>query len=105
MIYVSEDTRIRFRHHISTKDLGVIAVSSDSKPRVTRGVTYCFIETKTKDGDWETWQYGEAVCSLSEENFEKSIGRKIALTRALIDVTPKSLRTDFWEAYWRNVKR
>ena len=104
MIYVSDTTRIRFRHTIPTEGTWVYRVSPEIIPHRISGATQCMIETKNGDGEWGTWQDGEAVCSLSD-SFQRSVGRKIALTRALVGVEPKSLRKDFWEAYFRKVKR
>ena len=42
---------------------------------------------------------GMASCNLAEDEFSKEIGRRKALTRAIVDL-PKSLRTSLWENYW-----
>jgi len=102
MIYVSDTTRIRFRHVITNANKDIAAVVSPFG--TVKGFTECFIQLKRNGEDWKTWEYGAAVCS-QEDNFDRATGRKIALARALKNIEPKSLRKDFWEAYFRKVKR
>lgn len=42
---------------------------------------------------------GRAICSALDQ-FNKAVGRKVALTRALKPFD-KEIRTRFWKAYWK----
>lgn len=58
------------------------------------GVTECFMYKNTTD---KRVGWGIAICSR-QDNFNKSIGRKIALARALKSFD-KETRTRFWSKY------
>jgi hypothetical protein len=107
MIYVSDTTRIRFRHAITNTDKEIFAMAPVPNMKdfgFVKGFTECFIETEMENGSWCIWFEGHAICSW-EDNFDRAIGRKVALARALKHIEEKSLRKDFWEAYFRKVKR
>ena len=40
-----------------------------------------------------------AQCN-SDDNYNKAIGRKVALARAMRGSVPRDIRTQIWEAYW-----
>ena len=105
MFYLSDTTRVRFKHTVANGATGVVAVFDDAIPHVVKGTTLCKIEMKNTEGEWDIWEQGVSICSKEETSFVKSVGRKLALTRALENVEPRELRRDFWEAYFRNVKR
>ena len=105
MFYLSDTTRVRFKHY--NHFTGEIP-----KSKLKRlGETLCLIETKHEDGEWYMWTCGIAQCSTNEVSFNKAVGRKLSLTKALMGgkpedrIEPKSLRRDFWEAYFRHAKR
>ena len=71
-------------------------------------VTHCRLVNDNKDDTHKdfnkTFGEGLAYCSIND-NFERAIGRKIALTRALKDAGfDKDTRTAIWKEYLGLVK-
>jgi hypothetical protein len=62
------------------------------------GRTLCVIEQ-----NGEALRDGEAFCGANEKTYSKSIGRKVALSRAL-EGAPKEFRTLVWNKYLETVK-
>ena len=60
-----------------------------------KGVTRCYVQ----DESGLTLGLGEASCA-PQDQFNKVIGRKLALSRALRDAgIPKAERTEIWEQF------
>lgn len=97
--------RIRFEHeHHPRPNWPKITTQCDAIPAggtkygKVRAVTTCHIEIKNKtSGRWMGWSWGEARCSL-DDRFQKEVGRKLSLQRALIGAT-KEFRTTVWATY------
>jgi hypothetical protein len=67
-------------------------------------VTYCYIDVLV-DEDYALLSTGQALCSASDI-FEKAIGRKVSLTRALKNAGfDRETRTAIWKEYWSLVKK
>lgn len=65
-------------------------------------VSYCYIDWQDNPDSVPFAISGEAVCSPKDQ-FNRSIGRKVALTRALGYYwfsENKKRRTALWKAYW-----
>jgi hypothetical protein len=94
--------RIRFKHeHHPNNDAPlshcIPIMAGGTKYGKVRAVTECIIEVKRDDDRWAGWSWGVARCSL-DDRFQKEIGRKLSLQRALIGTT-KEFRTSVWAAY------
>ena len=67
------------------------------------GRTECIItERNPKTEEDEVIYYGEAYCSVND-TFDKSVGRKLSLARAL-ETAPKDFRTKVWKLYLETVR-
>ena len=98
MLKFEDGTQVYFKHYPT--DEGTIITASNHKVFYTlySGRTECFIE---KDGD--ILAQGEAFCGLGD-HFDKSVGRKIALTRALKEMDIKEFSTIVWNKYIETVR-
>jgi hypothetical protein len=92
-MFVVDNIRVSFHHNVKQED---------GKP--VRGSTVCVIERPTKDGKYESLGRGFASCK--NDQFNKAIGRKIALTRALQSpmINGKQFRTKVWNKYFEMTK-
>lgn len=63
------------------------------------GKTSCFITEED-----EQICFGESFCGVNEKAFDKSVGRKVSLARAL-EGTDKAFKTAIWEEYFKHTKR
>mgnify|MGYP001578814589 FL=1 len=70
-------------------------IFTHNKPHLTR-TTLCVIE---EDGGQRLFSTGLAEC-LIQDNFNRAVGRKIALTRAVRQAFPREQRRAFWAVYW-----
>jgi hypothetical protein len=74
-------------------------------------ISFCIIYQKVAEKQFEEIGHGRAFLSLKDKNFNKEIGRKISLTRALFNVEldyyghkgAKGFRTEAWKAYFGRV--
>ncbi len=92
MFYLTDDVRVRFKHFIE-HDEGM-------KPT---GSTKCTIEFREAYGNEDRWlrvHEGTAYCS-PQDCFDRAIGRKVSLTRALEAIPSARQREEFWRAYFR----
>jgi len=101
MIYQFEEReyRIRFQYnHNPNPKSPQRFIPIDTPYGKMRGITQCDIETKRTANDyWEPVRYGIAYC-ISADPFNKDIGRKISLTRALYSFDVEHRRVA-WKAY------
>lgn len=67
-------------------------------------MTECFIREMSSSGRVVEVYRGHAYCH-SKDNFCKSTGRKIALTRALQHNFNRNERRQIWQQYFERVKR
>ena len=92
MFYVTDDIRVRFKHFIEHKNGG--------KPT---GMTNCTIEFRRLDGDKDEWlkvHIGTSFCSPKDQ-FDRSVGRKVALAKTLKQVPSTKQRLEYWQAYFK----
>jgi hypothetical protein len=64
------------------------------------GRTLCVIEDSVAG---ECLRDGESFCGLNEKRFDKAVGRKVALAKAL-EGAPREFRTEVWKKYIETVK-
>jgi len=80
----------------------------DTEDYATRGtvkVTKCNVEVVESGGRFDDngKKIGESVAICDpRDNFDKSVGRKIALQRALVEID-KSTRAKIWSAYFTKI--
>ena len=96
MIKFDDGLSIFFKHY--PEETG-ISFDDDGKPMPFYGRTLCIIEQ-----NGESLRDGEAYCGINEPRFDKSIGRKVSLARAL-DGADKELKTKIWKKYLETVKK
>ena len=99
MIYVTDTLRINFHHNI---------VQGEKTPY---GNTLCYIqELRTQhqfdveDGEWVDIAVGLARCSKGDM-FSRTVGRKLAFTRAVSGVYSREKRKILWNAFRAGVKQ
>jgi hypothetical protein len=93
MFYIDDDLRVRFKHFIERSAYG--------KPT---GMTNCIIEMGYIDdnGDkkWTRVHIDTAYCSPKDQ-FDRAVGRKVALTKVLRNIPLAHRRKEYWDAYFR----
>lgn len=91
-MFVIDNVRVSFHHDIEQED---------GEP--VRGSTICLLEKKHND-EFEKIGWGEAIC-YPKDQFNKAIGRKVALTKALNGFfSDKEFRTRVWNKYFNMTK-
>ena len=100
-MFIIEDVRVSFIHSVRQED---------GKP--VRGSTMCVLEKKFNETEpspktyFVTLSHGHGECYVGDQ-FNKAIGRKVALTRALESNFPgntKEFRTKLWKKYFELTK-
>jgi len=96
--YNNEEVELRFCHtFVSNEDLlfeGIKCEEFEDGRRVTEAK----ILINNKD-----IAYGTSICR-PPDNFDKAIGRKIALRVATLEIDDKKFRTKIWDEYRKNCK-
>lgn len=93
------DISIYFKH--DTEDSGIIINDEDSRRASSKsytGTTRCFFQR----GD-DVILESVAYCSESDK-FNKSVGRKVSLTKALKQFSDKDFRKEVWKSYFDTVR-
>jgi hypothetical protein len=95
-----EDYQVYFKHY-PTDEGTIVGMMDNHKNYYTlfSGRTECIIE---KDG--EILAEGEAFCGLGD-HFDKAVGRKISLTRALKEIDDKEFSAVVWNKYIETTRR
>jgi len=97
---VGRDWTIRFQY-----DDPFTLAHEGAVPKLNRRrVTTCRVFLTSEEGRTPIAELiGSTRCSRRDQ-FEKSKGRKIALTAALSSLS-KDMRSDLWAAYWKKIGR
>lgn len=98
-MFTIDKYKISFAHYATKKPVKV----PFSNTTFTH-ISYCFIDVLIDDV-YDEIVVGETLCS-SNDTFEKAIGRKISLTRALHKGGfDREFRTKVWKKYWAITKK
>ena len=88
--------RVWWQRELNERKDGSIRKNKSGQNRIN---TICYVATKNGK---DILYYGKAIQN-SDDNFNKAIGRKVSLTKA-IRKFQKTERTIFWENYLKNCK-
>lgn len=91
-MYLGENVHVRFEYSVFQSSVG-------------NGITKAYATVVDEDGVPITDSQGCALCSCAD-NYNKVVGRKIALGRALLELFPdnKSKRSRVWKAFKEKCK-
>jgi hypothetical protein len=105
MIYITKNTAINFRH--SEVENPEFLPPKNGTFKLSRGYTSTVAKSKRTECEIVTVEDNKIVEVISTgvslchpyDNFNKELGRKNSLTRALADL-PRDVRREAWKAYF-----
>ena len=90
---------IRFTHHHLSSEIRAYRRKKAKSKYTGEEWTTCIIEQVNDAGELLGGYWDQAFCSLTDQ-FSKSMGRRISLTRVLLVMFRREERTLAWAAIW-----